>query len=434
MNKKTSSKSQYYREIVNFDEIEYHSQLGTGYDLANLGDYSELVKQLKKFDIERPSVDVHLVNTTCEYFMKFIPDDLFTLDPLEAFKIMNKKSAVGFGGKKQGIHSREDPRMFDYLVDYLKGHFRCIINGSQKDELRVFGKIPRLFMSYPAEHTFQATICLYSFANSFYSQPFSVSGMVSAIGDSPQKGCMKVYQKALEQRKYLYATDTSAQDSSVSPDFIRIVYQFIKKKIVLDEVTNFWFENVVNNSINKLVSLNGSLFNVCGGLGSGDYLTTIINIMWRLFMVFENYKYDLSKFWDHNTVIINGDDLVMSSDYVLDLNSKHAKIEWAGTPVTIKELDFCSLKFAPYVHHDYDKAMSVLCKRKRKQYHGDDVAEMQRLGGLLLMCVNKQFYDEIERRMKLLCTSEKLTTIYFDLWQPYCDVYYNYNLDYPEQL
>jgi len=426
MNKKTSKKSQYYRETFS-GEITHHSQLGTGYDLAKLGSYKEVMDRLRKYDREYPPLTQVAVDKTFEHFFRYI-GRCSILDRVDAFGMLNKDASVGFGGKSMGIIDRKDPSLFDYLEQYLELASFCIINGSQKDEIRVIDKTPRLYTSYPVEHTFLATMLLYHFCQQFYANSFIKKGVSSAVSDSPQKGAFKVYLDQLTMRKYLYATDTSAQDSSISPVFISQVYKRIANNMELDETTTLWLNRIEFNSINKLISINGNCYLVSGGLGSGDYLTLVINILWRMYMVLENYKYDLDKFFEHNTVVINGDDLAMSSDYVLDLSSRHAQIEWKGSPISVKELDFCSMRFSPYIHHDEDKCRAVLTKRKKKQFVGMDSMEMQRLGGMLQLCVSPGFHQEVLERMKSLASkNSEMEKLYWQLWVSWDEVFYNYN-------
>jgi hypothetical protein len=329
---------------------------------------------------------------------------------------MNKSASSGSGGKRQGIMTRSSPKMVKYLSDYIDlaaiGDVKCVINGSQKDELRTFEvneagtwelKDPRFFTSYPPEHNFLSCMCLGDFVRQFYQSSFMKNGFVSAIGDSPQHGCMKYYFDKLRERPFAYCTDTSKQDSSVPAWFIRAVFDRIMTKYDLDEEDTNMFNNVISNSIYKVVNVNGMLYLVPRGLGSGDYLTTILNVFWRFYMVVENYKRPLSSFFADNTVIINGDDLVMSSNYDdLDLSSKYAKIKWAGKPVNWAEMDFCSTKFLPDIHYDSLKMNSVLDKRVQKSQALHPASEMQRLGGLLKIHVDETFYNKVLARMKCL--------------------------------
>jgi len=439
MNKKTSKKSQYYREGLVSEiklynprykgpDVVLHSQLGSGYDLAKLGHYDQLIDRLRKYDRIYPDLDQKCVDLTFDHYFKNI-GDCQIIKREEAFCLLNKDASVGFGGKLLGIKDRKDPQLFDYLEEYLETPSFCIINGSQKDEIRVESKTPRLFTSYPVEHTFLATIMLYTFTQQFYANSFIKKGISSAVSDSPQKGAFKIYLDKLMMRKYLYATDTSAQDSSISPQFISQVYDRIGKNMVLDDVTTKWLNRIKFNSVNKMISINGNCYLVKGGLGSGDYLTLVINILWRMYMVLENYKYDLDKFFDENTVIINGDDLVMSSEHLLDLSSRHAQIEWKGTPISVKDLDFCSMRFFPYIHHDEQKCRSVLVNRKKKQFIGMDHMEMQRLGGMLQLCVSPEFYHDVLQRMtNLVKINPSLEGLFWQLWISFDEVYYNYNL------
>lgn len=433
MKKKTSKKSQYYRENFN-GSVELQSQLGSlGYDLAKLGSEEEFYDRLRKYDREYFNLLPDCLEIVHNHYFDNIKT-CYLIDKLDAFRLLNKDAAVGFGGSLEGIRDRRDPRLFQYLEDYLDVPTQCIINASQKDEVRVVGKTPRLFMSYPVEHVFMSTMVLHDFSEQFYENSYLKKGIASSVTDSPQNGAMALYKKDLMERRYLYATDTSAQDSSINPEFINFVYAWIKDKMVLDHVSNVWFERIRHNSVNKLVSMNGACYMVRGGLGSGDYLTLIINIMWRLYMVLDNYSFDLKKFFEENTVIINGDDLVMSSDHLLDLNSRHAKIEWKGMPIDISELDFCSMKFHPYIRHDYEKCLAVLNCRKKKRFVGLSSMEMQRLGGMLRLCVNPEFHAIILKRMNQLRKDYPETEQSF--WSLVIDwdsVYYSYNLEYPQK-
>jgi hypothetical protein len=316
-------------------------------------------------------------------------------------------------------------------MEYLNlagvGPVKCVINGSQKDELRVHGKVARFFTSYPPEHTLLSCIVLGDFVRQFYSRSFSKDGFVSAIGDSPQKGSMKVYYNELRKRQYAYCTDTSAQDSSVPVWFIRVVLEQIMAKYDLDEIEQNWFDNVISNSIYKAVNIAGYVYLVPRGLGSGDYLTTIINVMWRFYMVVENYNRPLTGFFNHNTVIINGDDLIMSSDFNdLDLSSRYASIKWAGRSVSWDDMDFCSCKFLPDIHYDSHKMRSVLDKRVQVSQTLHPESEMERLGGLLLIHVDESFYKEVLSRMQkirdeysLFLEYEQKYVSYHQLWSAF---------------
>jgi hypothetical protein len=431
--KKLSKNSQYAHNLDFVTGVKKeHSQIGDGYDLAKLGDISELFDRLAKYDrIDLPPQEEPL-NFTLNYFIGWIGKCKF-LDITVASNQMNAGASSGFGAKRAGIRSRNDPKMKQYLEDYInlaaKGDVKCIISGSQKDELRVNGKTPRLFTSYPPEHTFLSTIVLGNFVKQFYTRSFSKDFFVSAIGDSPQNGSMKLYFDKLSERKFAYCTDTSAQDSSVPVWFIEAVFNEIMKKYDLDEEDLNLFNNAKSNSIYKVMNVAGYIYLVPRGLGSGDYLTTIMNVMWRFYMVVENYKRPLSTFFEHNTVVINGDDLAMSSDFDdLDLSSKYAGIEWAGKPVPWEDMDFCSCRFVPDVHFDSLKMRSVLDKRVQKCMTLHPEAEMERLGGLLRIHVDIQFYDEVLSRMRKLRDQYSLFQEFERSYASYSEVWMSFNI------
>jgi hypothetical protein len=407
------------------------SQTGTGYDLANMGNIEDLFVQFRKYDKDDLPMNGKALDFTLGYFLDWVGPCAF-LDFELGFKQLNPGATSGFGAKLTGVNSRRDPQMKEYLENYVtlasQGDVWCIINGSQKQELRVHGKLPRLFTSYPPEHTLLSTIVLGDFVKQFYRRSFCKDRFVSAIGDSPQNGSMKLYYSELSKRQFAYCTDTSAQDSSVPAWFIQAVYGRIMKKYDLDEEDTNMFNNVVQNSIYKCIKVAGYLYMVPRGLGSGDYLTTIMNVMWRFYMVVENYKRPLEKFFYHNTIVINGDDLIMSSDYDdLDLSSKYATITWAGKPVSWDDMDFCSCRFTPEIHYDSLKMHSVLNKRVQKSQTMHPTSEMARLGGLLRIHVDEKFYDTVLSRMKQLRDKNNLQVEYDRMFASYAEVWQHFN-------
>lgn len=263
--KKLSSKSQY---VPKFDYVEVndtikHSQMGESYVLANLGNLDELYERLGKYDVEHPPLNKEVALLAIKKFLDPI-GELSFMSKSDAFHDMDMSKAIGFGAKLAGVFSREDPKMYSYLKEYVnkskvqKQH--VLITASQKDEIRVVGKTPRLFMSFPPEHTFLATIVLGQFQQEFIDNRFCASGMPSAVGDSLQKGACAMYKFALKKRKYPYCTDTSAQDSSVPAEFLHMFYDELKRHYDLDEEENMMFESVRHNSIYKYVNMNGDVY------------------------------------------------------------------------------------------------------------------------------------------------------------------------------
>lgn len=426
------AKSQYYPELRDLNvDLSVHSQIGSGYKLADLGSLDEFHDRLAKYDIADLPLNYVLADKAIGYFTDQIISCSFV--PFNgAFDRMDKSKSIGFGAKKLGCFSRLDPLMKEYLEDYVYASSQfphhVIVSASQKDEIRVETKTPRLFTSFPPEHTFLATIVLGDFLRQFINNRFCVNKCISAVGDAAQNGALVYYKEELSRRPFLYCTDTSAQDTSVTTQFLNLVYDKIKLLYTMDTEDENLFEAVRFNSINKLMNVNGQLYLVKRGLGSGDYLTIVINIMWRLYMILENYKYDIDKFFDENTVIICGDDLIMSSNYGdLDLSSKYAKIEWAGKPVTWAEMDFCSMKFLPYIHHDENKVRAVLTLRKKKQHSLSPVFELQRLAGLLRTLTNKKLYNEILDIMIELTKKNDLYLEFDNLYISYDLLFMQYN-------
>lgn len=433
MNKRLRNRSQYYPDHYELPvSVEHHSQLGGGYGLAQLGVMDEVFDRLAKYDLVDQPLKRNIAADSINYFLdKIHPCSLIEFDG--ALESMDLTKSIGFGAQKKKIFSRQDPAMLEYLRDYVEKSklqtYHIIVNGAQKDEIRVDGKTPRLFCSFPPEHTFLATIVLGDFVDQFLSHRFCLDGSISTIGDSVQTGAAQHYYEELSKRPYAYCTDTSAQDSSVTTEFINMVYDAIKMKYELDEESSNLFEAVRFNSINKLMNVNGHVFLVNRGLGSGDYLTTIINIMWRYYMFLENYNHKYEDVLLDNTIIICGDDFACSSEHPdLNLNSSYAKIEWAGKPITWEEMDFCSLHFRPYVHHDPIKVEAVLNLRKKKLHQLSPVHEMQRLGGLLRVLSNERIYNLIVSKMsKLVSDYPETRKAYRDLYISYEDLYLCYN-------
>jgi hypothetical protein len=453
--KKLSKKSKYAHhpehfsgtKILHGDEIiddlrSYHSQIGAGYDLARLGDIGEAFDQLAKYDKFDLPLDEKALQFTLDYFIGWIKH-CEIMDLTLAQTQMNRAASSGFGAKRSGINSRRDPKMQEYLESYINKAGQepvfCIISGSQKDELRPFEekpgkkdpelKVARFFTSYPPEHTLLSCVVLGDFVRQFYSRSFMKDGFVSAIGDSPQAGSMRFYFEKMSERDHAYCTDTSAQDSSVPAWFTRAVLEEIMKKYDLDEEEQMQFDNVIRNSIYKVVNVAGYLYMVPRGLGSGDYLTTIINCMWRFYMIVENYKRPLETFFKHNTVVILGDDCAMSSDFDdLDLSSKYANIKWAGKPVHWDEMDFCSCRFTPDVHYDSLKMRNVLDKRVQKSQTMHPESEMQRLGGLLKIHVDQEFYNDVLQRMKEIRNQYGLTLEYEREYVSYQELWTVFNV------
>lgn len=432
MTKRMSKNSQYYTDLDVLNNILVHSQIGDEYDLAQLGDLGDLLDKLANYDREDLPINSKCAHKAIDHFLDQIQElDFSTYE--SALKIIQNDKSIGFGAKDLGVLSRDDPLMENYLSNYYEASadlvHHVIITASQKDEVRPLGKQPRLFMSYPPEHTFLAIICLNDFMEKFKNLRFTLDKSCSAVGDSPQNGAAAYYKDKLTKMPYLYATDTKAQDSSVSPEFIELVYSKIKSKFrKMKPFQENLFDAVRFNSLNKYVNVNGHIYLINRGLGSGDYLTTIINIMWRLYLIFDNYNHDLDNYFFDNVTIINGDDLAMSSKFDnLDLNSRHATIEWAGKPVKLEEMDFCSLRFSPFVHHDPKKVLAVLGKRNPRIHMLSPFYQLQRLGGLLRVLSTRDVYETILRLMKRLAKQHNLQKEFIDLFVSYDVIYQSYN-------
>jgi len=433
MQKKLRAFSQYYPDLEYLTpDVTHHSQIGDRYTLAKLGCVDELYDRLAKYDIDDTPLNWACANHAIDYFMNQIPNcGVIPFD--EAFDAMDKSKSIGFGAAKEKIFSRDDPNMRVYMKEYLKltldRTHNVIINASQKDEVRVADKTARLFTSYPPEHTLMATIVLGDFLRQFVNNRFCVNGSVSTVGDSIQAGAGRVYFTELSKRPFLYCTDTKAQDSSVNPKFIEAVYSAINKKYQYTHDEQKWFNAVKHNSINKMINVNGHLYLVPRGLGSGDYLTIIINIMWRLFMFLDSYNHPLERVFLDNTIIICGDDFACSSEYDdLDMDSRYAVIEWEKRPLSWEEMDFCSIRFTPDVHHDPVKVRSVLDLRKKRVHQLSPSLEMQRLGGLLRVHADRETYNLILSRMKkLLDRVPELKSDFDNMYVSYSKVARSYN-------
>lgn len=443
MRKKLTKVSQYVRDLEQppAGDFTLHSQIGGGYALAELGDVDELMDRLGKYDLADKPLNTDLALKAIRVFTDTVKSCQF-LTESAAYGELNLGASAGFGARGFGVRDRKDPLLQDYLREYLEVAKQWIVNviitASQKDEMRAFEhdkktgenklKTPRLFMSYPVEATFLSTIVLGDFLRQLYENSFMKNGFPSAVGDSIQDGALAYYKIMLSKRPHLYCTDTSGQDASVPAEFLRLVYQCIREKYILDEEDRSWFDNVEHNSINKVLNVNGYLYECPRGLASGDYLTIVINMMWRLYIAYASYNHDISTYHQENTVIVCGDDWIQSSDHAdLDLNSEYATITWAGQPVTWAEMDFCSCRFDPYIHHDPVKVLSVLKGRRLAATAGSPSAEMQRLAGLLRVCSTEEVHQIITQKMANLRDKYNLTSEYDSAWVPWQVVFDNYN-------
>lgn len=431
MTKKMSSSSQYYEDLSIPVNPVFSSQLGEDYKLAELGSLSELLDRLSNYDREDEPINTATAMVAMNHFLDQIHSCEFTSIE-SAFKILPPDKSIGFGAKECGVLSRQDPAMMEYLLDYYdvsaERSAHVIITASQKDEIRPSTKTPRLFTSYPPEHTFLATIVFNDFLQQFIALHFTTGLSCSALGDSPQNGAAAIYKEKLSVFPHLYCTDTKAQDSSVSPEFIQLFYTLVKQKYILDDTQEKLFDAVAFNTIHKYLNVNGHIYLVSRGLGSGDYFTSVLNVIWRLYMILDNYKYPIDYFFRDNCTIINGDDLIMSSKYNdLNLDSRHATIEWAGKPITWEEADFCSLTFVPYIHHDPKKVRAVLYKRNPKRLMLLPNMQLQRLGGILRVLSNREVYDEILDLMVKLAAKHELWVEFSSLFITYEELFDSYN-------
>lgn len=431
MERKMKSRSQFYPYI---EDISFnpHSQIGDSYSLAQLGSLDELYDRLAKYDKEDLPLNRALARRAIKEFTDKV-GNCGVVPYQESIDHMDKSKSIGFGAQKWGIFSRGDPKMSQYYSDWFEAmqrdtHF-IIVSASQKDEVRVVGKTARLFMSFPPEHTLAATHVLGDFMRKFVEHRVGTDGSISSVGDAPQCGALYWYKEMLNEHPYLYCTDTSAQDSSVTREFMEMVYDEIELLYDYNDEERNIFNTVRHNSINKLVNMNGHLYLVPRGLGSGDFLTIVINIMWRYYMILENYQHNIDDVLRDNRIIICGDDLIMSSEFSdLNLDSKYAGIEWKRKPISWAEADFCSLKFEPYIHHDPIKVMSVVkLRRKLSQVHSNK-AEMNRLGGLLRVLSNKNIYDHIlDMMIKLVDEEPELENDFRNMYVEYDFLFSTYN-------
>jgi len=432
-NRKFNAYSQYTGEMSDLVEVMLHSQLGDGYEIAKLGKLDDFIERFRKYDVPHPELNYDLAEKAIDTFFSHITT-CGVLSYEEAFESLDLSKSIGMGAKEGKIFSRRDPLIHNYFKGYIdiasKQNVFCLINGSQKDEVRVKGKTPRFFTSFPPEHTLTATMTMGEFFRQFVHNSFANVGLPSAVGDPMQSGAMAYYKEQLERFPHWYCTDTSAQDSSVSAQFIDLVYNKIKEKIAFpDESYEFLFENVRFNSINKLINVNGELYVCPRGLGSGDYLTIVINILWRYYMILENYQYNLNTILLDNVIIINGDDLVMSSRYSdLNLSSIHAKIEWAGKPIPKEQADFCSLMFYPYIRHSEEKVMAVYRLRKVRSKSYDPNAEAQRIAGLMRCLVDYSTYTYFCNILSIMYEEGEIShEVYANCFISYQEIYNKYN-------
>lgn len=440
-NRNIGKRSQYYySNDVNVDLYVPHSQTGNEYDLASLGNKDELLDRMMKYDILDKPLNLVLAKRAIKYFLDQIHRLKFCSFE-SCIKNLDLKSAIGFGAKSEGVYGRDSPAMMQYFENTIE---KCskqphifIINAAQKDELRpsVNGKIKtaRLFMSYPPEHTLLASMALGDLMDQFMELRVTTGKSVSFVGDSFQKGALKFIRDRLEEFPYYYDTDTSGQDSSVSAEFLSLFYDLVFDQTDFDNEYQINIFNTVRyNSINKVVNVAGQLYSINRGLGSGDYMTIVINIMWRLYLFYCSYNHNLETVHDDNFIVINGDDFIQGSIFQ-DLNhdSDFATIEWRKRPSTKEELVFCSLYLYPDIHHDPTKVLDVLNKRLKRTHMLSPSLEMQRLGGILLCHSSQQVHHIIHQRMQRLLIQYSKDKLLFEtykfMYKSYAEIFKSYN-------
>jgi hypothetical protein len=396
--------------LDNVMDFEFQSQTGESYGLGVLGNLDEQLERMSNFDHDDSVLNETTLCSNLEYVFGHIKICEFS-DFDDIMANINFDAAVGFGAKQQGILSRRDEDLYDYIAEYISLCQQCphqsIITASQKDELRPedidTGKIktPRLFFSCPVEQTFVARFVLGDFVRQFYSSSFCKDGFVSGVGDPTQRGAMAYVKDKMMSYSYQYCTDTKAQDSSVPASYINAFYDKLATKYNLDSAQKNLFETCRLNSIYKLVSVAGYLYEIPGGLASGDFLTMVINISFRHYLLLDSYcigksdfsKLCIEKFYQEVCPIIVGDDCIFASNDAT-INVKHHIAQVKGGLVPIEKLDFCSVSFYPYIHHSPDKVRAVLKMRHKKAHSQLPNLHMKILGGILSVLSNEEVYNE----------------------------------------
>lgn len=118
--KKLRDRSQYYPDLNELEiNLKTHSQIGSGYKIAELGNLDEVYDRLAKFDIDDKPLNRKLALDAVRTFTDKI-GSCSLIEPDGAYDSMNKSSSIGTGAQLMGIFSREDPRMYEYLMGYLE--------------------------------------------------------------------------------------------------------------------------------------------------------------------------------------------------------------------------------------------------------------------------------------------------------------------------
>lgn len=270
-----------------------------------------------------------------------VREAILGMDGLDA---MEKKTSPGLPYTLQNKR-REDlidfetgdiisPQLEREIANYQQGFYDDhVFQTFLKDEIRPIEKVvegkTRVVDVASVGHCIVGRTLLGRFASKFQTRPGFKIG--SAIGCNPDVDWTRFYHDAMKF-KYVYDVDYSNFDASHGT----AIFDVIKQEIF--NATN-GFDPRVWDFLDSLACSTHAYeerrFQLIGGLPSGCSSTSVINtvinnvvIRTGLAMVYKNFDfYDIQ-------VLAYGDDLLIATDFELDLNLLKARMETIGYKIT----------------------------------------------------------------------------------------------------
>ncbi|ATY47692.1 polyprotein [mupivirus A1] len=230
--------------------------------------------------------------------------------------------------------SIKDRGLINEIASYQLGNYEShVFQTFLKDEIRPLEKVregkTRIVDVASVGHCIVGRTLLGRFASKFQTHPGFKIG--SAIGCNPDVDWTRFYHDAM-RRKYVYDVDYSNFDASHGT----AVFDVIKQEI-FNSANGF--DPRVWNFLDSLAESNHAYesrrFKLVGGLPSGCSSTSVINtvinnvvIRTGLAMVYQNFDfYDVE-------ILAYGDDLLIATDFELDLNLLKSRLETIGYKIT----------------------------------------------------------------------------------------------------
>lgn len=227
-----------------------------------------------------------------------------------------------------------DPKLMSEVNSFLNGDYSDhIFQTFLKDEIRPLEKVQvgktRIVDVASLGHCITGRSLLGRFASKFQTRPGFEIG--SAIGCNPDVDWTRFYHDMMKH-KYVYDVDYSNFDASHGT----AIFEVLKQEIFN---TANGFDPAVGAYLDSLAvsrhAYEDRRFLIVGGLPSGCSSTSVLNTVMNniiirtgLAMTYKNFDfYDVK-------VLAYGDDLLLATDYELDLNLLQARMEKIGYKIT----------------------------------------------------------------------------------------------------